>query len=125
MIVVLLRKGKGDSYERQIVLACRPKMKKNAESAVENALVKMGQAASAVRVLPAKMDKLFNELEHHKDMDIEPLTILGLGPQSELEDESGKTWIIRCYKQHNVSASRKKVVPALQQVITRVATFSE
>jgi len=126
MVLLLLRKGKGDLYERQIVLACKPSISDRiAERAVGRTLKRMGQDASAVRVLEYdKMDTLFRELEGHEDMDLEPLEVPGLGPHVEMELE-GQKWMIRCYTQLNVDASRKKVVPALQQVLSKVAESSE
>lgn len=123
MVLLLLRKGKGDLYERQIVVCCREKISKlQQQAAVEGTLKRMGQDASVVRVLEYEtLDSLFKELEDHADMDLEPLAIPGLGPQTEFTDEEGAKWFFRCYTQLNTEASRKKVVPALQEVITKVA----
>ncbi|KAI9029405.1 hypothetical protein DFJ74DRAFT_487001 [Hyaloraphidium curvatum] len=122
MVQLLLRKGKGSLYERQIVMVCRESVAIEADRAVESTLMRMGEDASAVRVLSSESWKaVFEELEKHADMDLEPLAIPGLGPESEFVDGRSKKWIVRCYTQRNAEASRKKMVPALQQVILKVA----
>jgi len=204
IVIVMLRKGKGDLYERQIIVAAKKGEGKHAAEALEIGLEKL-QDHGSTRWIPPDLhlfsptdsdpetpesagthlsnsvgkrrrldgtpsvlsfvqrvnkrvgslpplaplalpptdvpdspisvdrddmsakdptEQLFRGFEDHPDLELLPLAVPGLGPESSFSDPDGTKWTIRTYRQMNAGASRKVVMPAIAGVLNQVGSFA-